>query len=131
MRIALVLVLIGVLTVLTACGVSLGSEFLLKVGHSAVIRGEDLEISFVDVSEDSRCARDVECIWEGRVVVLVELCKDDVSHQMELAQPGLTDQMATANYGDYAFRYSVEPYPEEGSNIAIGDYRLRLTVSKQ
>ena len=112
MKLRLILVLIGTLTLLTACGVSLGEEFLLKIGHSAVIRGEDLKISFEQVLEESRCPRNVTCVWEGRVVVVVEICKNGTSHQMELIQPGLTDQAITAYYEDYALRFSVEPYPE-------------------
>ena len=131
MKLRLILVLIGTLTLLTACGVSLGEEFLLKIGHSAVIRGEDLKISFEQVLEESRCPRNVTCVWEGRVVVVVEICKNGTSHQMELIQPGLTDQAITAYYEDYALRFSVEPYPEEGSDISRDDYRLRLTISKK
>ena len=131
MKFRLILVLIGTLTLLTACGAFLGEEFLLKIGHSAMIRGEDLEIGFKQVSEDSRCPRDVTCVWEGRVVVVVEICKNDTSHRTELIQPGLTDQAVTAYYEDYTLLFSVGPYPEEGSDIVVDDYRLRLTVSKE
>ena len=131
MRIRLVLVLIGALTLMTACSVSLGDEALLKIGQSAVIRGEDLQISFIEVSEDSRCPRNVTCVWEGRVVAAVELCKDGLSHRMELIQPGLTDQTVTAYYEDYSLHFSVEPYPEEGKDISAVDYRLKLTVDNK
>lgn len=131
MKLRLIIILIGALCLLTACGVSLGEEFSLKVGQSAVIRGEGLEIGFEQVLEDSRCPRDVTCIWEGRVVVLVELCKNGTTHQMELIQQGLTNQMATTYYGDYTIRFSVQPYPDETNNIETDDYRLRLAISKK
>jgi hypothetical protein len=116
---------------LTACGISLGEEFVLEIGSSAVITGEDMEISFEQVLEESRCPRDVTCVWEGRVVMVIEIRRNSTSHRMELIQPGLTDQAITAYYEDYALRFSVEPYPEEGSDIAADDYRLRMTVSKK
>ena len=61
--------------------------------------------------------------------MVVEFCKNGTSHRMELIQPGLIDQAITAYYEDYALRFSGEPYPEEGSYIAMNGYQLRLTVS--
>ena len=51
MKLRLVLVLIGALDLLAACGVFLGEEFFLRIGHSAAIRGEDLEMTFKQVLE--------------------------------------------------------------------------------
>lgn len=130
MKIRLAIVLIGASILLTACGVSLGDEVILKIGQNAMIRGEDLEVSFIEILEDSRCPRNVTCVWEGQVVAVVELCKDGISQQMELIQPGLSDQTVTAYYEDYALHFTVEPYPEEGKEISADDYRLRLTVNR-
>ena len=54
----------------------LGEEFILPVGQSVVITGEDIGIKFIEVSEDSRCAKGVTCVWEGRVTALVEISTD-------------------------------------------------------
>ena len=52
---------------------SLEEEFILYINESVVIAGEDLRMKFVEVSEDSRCPKDVTCIWEGRVTAVIEI----------------------------------------------------------
>ncbi len=109
---------------------SLDQEFSLAIGERAVISGEALEIEFLEVLEDSRCARNVTCIWEGRVRCLVESAAGSTSEQKELVQPGLTDEYSIETYGDYQFTFRVEPYPEADQPIPEDEYRLLLTVSK-
>ena len=77
----------------------LGEEFSLPIGQSVMITGEDLVIKFVEVSEDSRCPKDVTCVWEGRVTAVVEISTGGSSQQLNLSQPGLTDAPARENYG--------------------------------
>ncbi|MEE9583709.1 MAG: hypothetical protein V3W01_03510 [Dehalococcoidales bacterium] len=110
---------------------SLGQQFSLAIGKGAQITGENLEISFKEVIEDSRCARDVICIWEGRVISLLEITQDGTSQEVMLTQPGLTDQHAEETHSGYRFTFGVEPYPEEADKqIKSGEYRLLLTISK-
>ena len=125
----------ALLSVSSACGhpnveAGLDEEFSLAVGQKAIITGEDLEIRFKEVSEDSRCARDVTCVWEGRVVCLLEVTWGGVSEEITLTQPGLTDQSAQEYYQGYIFTFNVEPYPEEAEKpINCSEYRLRLTLT--
>ncbi|UCB42732.1 MAG: hypothetical protein JSV77_09805 [Dehalococcoidales bacterium] len=135
-KLMLLLVVFAVLlSVGSACGpgdveADLGEEFSLAIGKKAVITGEDLEIRFKEVSEDSRCARDVVCPWEGRVKCLLEITSDGVSEEITLTQPGLTDQPAQEFYRGYVFTFNVEPYPEEAEKqIKSSEYRLVLTVT--
>ena len=110
--------------------VSLGQEFSLSIGQSALIKGENLEIKFEEVVEDSRCPWEVTCVWEGRVSLSVEINENDVSGDIGLSQPGLTDQSVVATHEGYQFTYKVEPYPEAGKPISLDEYRLILVVSK-
>ena len=126
----------GVLVTLTCGGgrdvatVGLGEESVLATGQSVRVAGEGLEIAFVAVTEDSRCARDVTCIWEGRVVASVEVALGGAAQSLDLVQPGLSDYPASAAFQDYLFSFVVEPYPETaGVPIPEGEYRLRLTVT--
>ena len=108
----------------------LGEEFSLRIGQSVVITGEDLEIRFVEVSEDSRCPKDVICVWEGRVTAVVEISTGGSSQQLNLSQPGLTDAPAREKYGGYELIYKVEPYPEKAEvEIAAEEYRLLIVVN--
>ncbi len=110
---------------------NLGQEFSLSVGQSALITGEDLEITFEKVLEDSRCAKDVTCVWEGRVSCIVELTISDSPYQMVLTEPGLTDQYAKETYEDYQLTFHVMPYPEAEKRISEDEYQLLLIVNKR
>ena len=115
-----------------ACGIksSLGQEFSLAIGQSATITGENLKITFKEVLEDSRCARDVICIQAGRIVSLVGITEDGTSQEVILIRPGMTDQHAEETYSGYRFTFKVEPYPEVDKEILSSEYKLLLTISK-
>lgn len=130
-----------VITVLTwllaGCGggddrieVGLEEEFSLAIGQRAAVTGEDLEIEFLRITEDSRCPSDATCIWEGRACCLVEFTVGGTSEQKELKVPGLTDEYSFETYGDYQIAFGLEPYPEVDRPISEDEYRLILIISK-
>ena len=49
--------------------VNAGEEFTLVVGDSARLGDSELLLMFDGVSEDSRCPRNVTCVWEGNARV--------------------------------------------------------------
>jgi hypothetical protein len=57
----------------TAVAVKPAQEFTLAPGQSVRIDGTELVLEFSSVSEDSRCARNVTCIWEGNARVVLTL----------------------------------------------------------
>jgi hypothetical protein len=48
--------------------VRLNEELSLSLGQRTSVEGENLEVKFVEVVEDSRCPRGVTCIWAGRLL---------------------------------------------------------------
>lgn len=109
----------------------LGEELRLKVGQTAILSGESLEVSFLDVLEDSRCPRGVTCVWEGRVRASMAITIHGETAMLELVQPGLTDAPSVQQHGGYSFTFSVDPYPEAaGEEIAVTDYAIHLTVTR-
>jgi len=121
------------LFIVAACSsdsVSLGQEFSLRIGESASIRGEELQVRFLEVTEDSRCPTGVVCIWEGRVTGLLEITYRESLHRVELTEPGLTSWPPENPFKEYKIAYHVEPYPQTGTEIAAEDYRLFLRISK-
>lgn len=128
--VALVLSLSGCAGTPPEVEASLGQEFSLSIGQSALITGQDLEIRFEKVVEDSRCPKDVTCVWAGRVSCIVEFTDSDSLYRMVLTQPGLTDQYAQETYKEYQLTFHVEPYPEADDQISTDEYRLHLVVSK-
>lgn len=111
-------------------GVSIGDEFSLRIGESASIRGEELQIEFLEVTEDSRCPRGVTCIWEGRVSCLVEITYRGSLDSVVLTEPGLTNFPPEQSFHEYKLAYHIEPYPQVGAEIAENDYQLHLKISK-
>ena len=109
----------------------LGEAFLLPIGQTASITGENLRITFDDVTEDSRCPKNVTCIWEGRVTCVVRLTHGDSAHTMILTEYGLADQDAKEHYKEYQLAFHVQPYPEEPVPIPKNEYQLLLVVSRR
>jgi hypothetical protein len=109
---------------------ALGQEVTLAIGQTVKITGENLKIKFLEVVEDSRCARNVYCFWAGRVSAVVEIKDDGSPYKMVLTEPGLTDTPSQETYQGYLFSFHVTPYPEAGKEIARDEYRLSLIVNK-
>ena len=110
--------------------VSLGQKFTLHIGETAEIEGEQLQIKFLEVFEDSRCPRGVTCVWEGRVSCLIEITYQESLHRITLTQPGLTDWPTKESFKQYQISFDVEPYPEAGNEIPADDYLLVLRITR-
>ena len=108
----------------------LNEEFSLSMGQRASIAGENLEIRLDELTEDSRCPREVTCIWAGRVTCVVEITQASASYRMALTEPGLSDEYSRESYEGYELAFHVTPYPEAGKKTLSDEYRLLLTVSK-
>ncbi|MFH1775698.1 MAG: hypothetical protein ABH839_03485 [Chloroflexota bacterium] len=132
-----ILVTIAITSLLLGCATTPGEvkagldeEFSLRIGQTARITGEDLTISLQEVTEDSRCPRDVKCIWAGQASCIVRLTHNDSSYNMTLTEPGLSEQYTRESYNGYQLAFRVQPYPREGEKIPADDYQLLLIVSK-
>jgi hypothetical protein len=65
-----------------------GESFVLALGESASLRGENLSVRFVSMLEDSRCPRDVQCIRAGNAGIRLEISRGSASPAtVELATP--------------------------------------------
>jgi hypothetical protein len=71
------LVMLGVAAALAACAAAIAAAaantqvieadqpFQLSPGGSAELRSQALRLGLEDVTADSRCPKDVQCVWEG------------------------------------------------------------------
>jgi len=107
---------------------SLDEEFTLAIGESASISSENLKIKFLDVTADSRCPKDVQCIQAGSVSCDIEITKDGVNYLVHLKPVEIWRSDWGNTFQNYWLLFDVLPYPEEGKPIAKNDYRLLLTV---
>ena len=110
--------------------IGLGDEFQLAIGQRMGLADAPLEIFFKGVTSDSRCARDVTCVWQGEVSADIEIIDSGVSHSMTLMQPGLFDGFSVDSYAGYEMAFKVLPYPEAAREINKDEYRLVLTLTE-
>jgi hypothetical protein len=109
--------------------IGVGEKFTIGVGQSARINREDMVITFDEVMGDSRCPRNVTCIWAGVASSRVTIKYKGVNYSLALNQPGLTEQ-AKEVFIDYTLNYGLNPYPIAGKEISPKDYRLTMSVTK-
>ena len=109
---------------------SFGQEFSLRIGQSAQIGENELEIKFEKVTEDSRCPKGATCIWAGQVSCEVLITGKEYSSYLTLTELGLTDFPNQTIYKNYRLVYRVQPYPEVSKKISVEEYRLILIIEK-
>ena len=49
--------------------IPLGVPAVLAMGETRLVRGTEVQVTFVDVPENARCRPKVQCAWAGQVVV--------------------------------------------------------------
>jgi hypothetical protein len=111
--------------------VKLGNEFQMTIGQRVEFSDTALDIVFNGVTDDSRCAQDVTCVWQGEVSADVEIIGGDGSHTMTLTQPGLFYDFSIDSNGGYQIAFKVLPYPESEKQIEDDEYRLVLKVTQE
>ena len=113
--------------------VKLGLPFRLAIGQTARLDSLDLEIIFTQVSADSRCPSDVQCIWAGQVVVVVEVGQEAqalgefsliLGHSLNETDGPTSDFDST-----FLLLLDVQPQPVSTQPIAQEDYRAEFVVS--
>ncbi len=107
----------------------LDEPFKLGIGQAAEIRLESIRISAINVTSDSRCPSDVQCIQAGEATVLVDVAKNGKS----LAMLNMTTAGAAPKFVDgYSITLAtVEPYPKSTQRIQPSEYAVTLVVSKE
>ena len=92
------------------------ADVQLKVGKSATVDDGALKITLLAVTEDSRCPKDVLCVWSGRAVVVlhVELDGVDQGDAKATLMPGRQGPSdLDAAVGRYILGLTdLQPYPD-------------------
>ena len=107
---------------------TLGSTVTLAPGQTADFEGGALKLLFSDVSEDSRCPRDVVCITAGHAVARVSLESKGQRQDTSLEVVGSTSKRESV-LGRFQLQYDITPYPVSTKRIAKSDYRLSVTAT--
>lgn len=110
----------------------LEKPFSLQVGEQKMAAGApDMIVHFTEVTQDSRCPKDVNCVWEGEAVAELVLGKMGTDTLALTYRPG-REQAAVGRASGYNFRLlEVNPYPEKGKSIEKENYEIVLEIKKE
>jgi len=110
---------------------NLNETFEISIGQDAAVSGESLRIKLLNVSGDSRCPSDVECVWAGQVTVTLEVSTDNPESHGTL---NLTHSVikTAKDFGIYSIGVlKVSPWPASYRGpIKQSDYVVTLSVNK-
>ena len=105
----------------------------LPINKTATVSG--VNIKFLSVVSDSRCPKNVNCIWAGEVVVLVEVQQKSQKAIEKTITIGFkrnpTGNETDIIYNDKSFTIkamNVSPYPEYGVEVKLLDYVLHFDI---
>jgi hypothetical protein len=108
-------------------GAEIGEPFTLKVNQTEHLESAGLDVTFVNVTEDSRCPSDVTCVWAGQVSVVVDVKAPSGSNQLTLTLTG--GQSEAKAVGNYSIRLAdIQPYPLSTKEILPSDYVATLQI---
>jgi hypothetical protein len=121
---------------------SVGTEFILAPGQSALIEEADLTLTLLSVSNDERCPSEIECFASGPVTLTISAQKgsreptefilqtftDYKGQSPKMEFEGIQDRVTFEGYQIKVA--SVLPYPAKSTTeIADADYRVSLLVT--
>jgi len=101
----------------------LGAEFTIVPGAAVAVNSTAVTVRFVSVTEDSRCPRDVTCVWGGEVKVRLEIQDAKSRSTVELREGESRD------VGPHRLTLvRVDPQPVSTVRITPQDYRVTLKL---
>ena len=107
--------------------VQAGREFDLGVGQEVQVQGSSVSVRFIGVSEDSRCAVDVQCVWAGNAIVRLGLSATGTAGTEAALNTTLDPKSVT--FAGYSVRLAgLKPLPRSGTAMPVSSYVATLEV---
>ncbi|MEM7186334.1 MAG: hypothetical protein AAF466_06715 [Bacteroidota bacterium] len=102
----------------------------IKVALSESIETHEVTVEFLEVLEDSRCPKDVECLWAGRARVKVKVSRPDTDSEILEITLGKNDSNVLYTDENYVLRAAaLTPYPTT-ENSGTREYALLVVEEK-
>lgn len=103
-----------------------GDTVTVRMSAGTTAQVDGIEIVFVDVTEDSRCPTDVQCVWEGNGRITLRLTAGAETRTVSLNTA--TEPLSVA-FAGRTFRIGdLEPLPRTDREIPQRDYRVLLAL---
>ena len=96
------------------------------------VKVADIEIRFVEVLEDSRCPKDVNCVWAGEAKFVIELYEDNKFLEKKILIITPTSYLheklpiVFSSKDSEISLFNLQPYPNFRTPIKKEDYYLQL-----
>jgi hypothetical protein len=114
-----------------AIDASLENNFALRVGQSALLASEDLQIGFQEVSGDSRCGKGVVCVWEGDATVSIWVHRSGGDREVHELHTARSQGPGAVNHDGLSIRLvGLSPVPVAGRGIPPSDYVATFFISR-
>ena len=104
-----------------------GRQFDIEVGQEVTVQGTGITVRFNGVSDDSRCAVDVQCVWAGNAVVRLTLAKAGTAGADASLNTTL-DPKSMTFAGHSVILTGLKPQPRSGTSISSTSYIATLEV---
>jgi hypothetical protein len=118
-----------------SCSASSGpndAEIRVGAGETVSIGDDGLMLTFLEVTEDSRCPSDALCVRAGQATVLLRFEKDGQElgeYRLSLGE-GREDETVATIEGYTVKLVRLDPYPVSTSTTQPGEYVAYLNVSQ-
>jgi len=108
---------------------NLGEPFQLRIGERAVIDGVDLDVRFVELSNDSRCPSNalILCVWEGDATIVVETSPQRAGALRHELHTNLEPKSVSVGSVRLTLQ-RLDPYPEDVGPIPSEQYLATFIV---
>lgn len=108
----------------------IGESFEMKIGERRSNETVKALLWLDEVTEDSRCPKNTNCVWAGQVKMKFRLISEDKSEkafELNLSKDNPAEAMKAINGYTYKMT-AVNPYPVAGSKINKEEYVVTLEV---
>lgn len=105
-------------------------------GENRFLKEYQMNVTFKGISEDSRCPKDVNCIWAGVAVAQVEVmgtATRPMTLEIATIDNKARNYSASAVFNGYTISLAdVQPYPGaiDGAKALKGKYRIGIIITK-
>lgn len=122
--------LVAFLAMAGSAAAALDEPFTLRIGQSRALSDADIGLHFVDVTQDSRCPRDVSCIVAGEAHVVVRAEAGPEARELVFKVPPAGSDTLTFE-GFTLTITALEPQTEETRKIEAGDFEATIVVTEK
>jgi hypothetical protein len=104
------------------------NAFEINYNETINIEEGSVTVKFIDVVSDSRCAVDVECVWEGELTVKLAINNEGI--EISNSATGVKNEVTIDQVKITFLNEQIKPIPYSNVKYSIDAYGILLKVEK-